>query len=204
MIRKGNEPDPVASERRPRPADSRTAEFVVVMGLVILTRAMDLGATYFFSPDLGSEANPLVRYLHLHWTGLLALTTVLVGVLGWCAHYDLFANRTRYPAPGLSFAEFAPLHWFGRPRHIVFFLIRFAKDWDLRIRFIGYAGSRLAILIGIIASSTWVAAGNWPWAERAYEAVFPAYPYGLMILGAVVLLYTFLRREYHHYLRLGD
>ena len=178
----------------------RVFEFLFLALLIVLTRISDLFVTKKYSPDLKFEANPLISFLKLHWSTFLIFQIILsLGVI-LCLFYDLFSKKTKYPDDkSLSFSEFAPIHWFGKKRHPIFFLLAFAKDWDLRIKFLGYAGSRLLILIGIIATISWVGLANSEMFISFYNSSFPLFPYGLVVLGAILSLYFFLKKEYHKF-----
>ena len=179
------------------------AEFTRLVTLLVITRIADLYTTFHLTPDLASEANPLVSVLQFRWVGLISISVILCLAITACLHYDLFSRRTVYPAdPTLSFEDFASIHWFGRKRPVLLFLLAFAKDTDLRLKYIGYAGSRLLIFIGIVAVMSWFGLANSSLFERFYSAWFPWFPYGLVVIGAVTCLYFFLRREYSIYRRL--
>jgi|GEM_PF-5809395 len=96
-------------------------------------------------------------------------------------------------------SELASCTLLARKRHPIFFLLAFAKDYDLRIKFIGYAGSRMLIFIGLIASASWIGLVESKHFEAVYNFCFPIFPYGLIIFGTVLLLYRFLKREYLSY-----
>ncbi len=179
---------------------SKNSEFFFLAFFMILTRLSDLYVTKKYSPDLKFEANPLISFLKLHWsTFLLCQFLLTLGVI-LCLYYDLFSSRTKYPEDkSLPFHDFAPIHWFGRKRHPIFFLLAFAKDWDLRIKFLGYSGSRLLILIGVIATMSWVGLANSQLFERFYNFCFPIFPYGFLVIGALLLLYLFLKKEFSRF-----
>ena len=177
-------------------ANAKT-EFAVLSSLLVVTRFADLYITYRLSPDLTSEANPLVSVLHFHWTGLIFISVLLCFLVGLCLYYDLFDRQTAYPSDtSLPFADFAPIHWFGRKRHVLFFLLAFAKNWDLRIKYIGFAGTRLLIFSGMVAVLSWLGLAYSAAFEAFYSNWFPVFPYGFVVIGAVFLLYLFLQREY--------
>ena len=177
-------------------------EFVVLVALMLITRFADLFVTFSFSPDLSLEANPVVGIMG--WSGFVGFSLTLVISVSICLYYDLFSRNTRYPEQGgLPFSDFAPIHWFGRKRHVLFFLLAFAKDWDLRIKFIGFAGSRLLVFIGIVASASWIGLVSSERFEALYNAVFPFFPYGLIIVGAVFLLFGFLKKEFRIYSKIA-
>lgn len=167
---------------------------------MVFSRATDWFFTHKYSPDLRFEANPMVSIFKFHWPEFILFSLVLLFSISFCLYYDLFSKRTIYPQnKNLPFSEFASIHWFGRKRHPISFLLAFAKDWDLRVKFLGFAGSRLLILISVIASISWVGLAESSSFEMFYNLVFPFFPYGIIVFGAVFLLYYFLRREYQVY-----
>jgi hypothetical protein len=167
-------------------------EFTLLVFFMITTRAADLFVTHKYSQNLKFEANPLVSFLEFHWFEFIIAQIFLTSSIAVCLYYDLFVSKTEYPKDmTLPFSEFAPLHWFGRKRHLIFFLLAFAKDWDLRIKFIGFAGSRLLIFVGLVATFSWLGLAKSSTFEKAYYFCFPVFPYGLIVLGAVLLLYLF-------------
>jgi len=181
-------------------AHLKRLEFAILVILMIFTRAADLLITYHYSPDLQHEANPLVSFFQFHWQEFLFSSFLLTSFLSLCLYYDFFTSNTSYPKEKhLGFSDFASVHWFGRKRHLAYFLLAFAKDWDLRIKFIGYAGSRLLIFIGTIAALSWLGLSESKYFEAFYNFCFPAFPYIFIIFGAVYLLYSFLKKEYVAY-----
>lgn len=175
-------------------------EFLSLLGVMLFSRVFDWYFTYKYSPDLKFEANPMVSLFNFQWLEFIFLSLFLILLISFCQYYDLFLSTTKFPdEKGLSFSEFASLLWFGRKRHFIFYLIAFAKDWDMRIRYIGYAGSRLLPIISFIAGASWIGISEYSWFEKAYSTSFPIFPYGLIIVGAPSFLFLFLRREYEHY-----
>ena len=53
-------------------------KFVLLTTLLVLTRVADIYTTYLSTPDLKTEANPLVSKFGLGWTGLLIAQVILL------------------------------------------------------------------------------------------------------------------------------
>ena len=59
----------------------------------LLLALADGGLTYWNTPDLTMEANPLVSKLGLGWGALAAANVVILGLLFWLAYYSFFQYK---------------------------------------------------------------------------------------------------------------
>ncbi len=89
--------------------------FITVSVWLITTRIYDAYETYLFTPDLHKEINPLVKYLHFGWAGLLLAITLLVVYIIISFYTFLFDNSVTLPKEsGLSFSAFFTTWYFGK------------------------------------------------------------------------------------------
>ncbi|MEX8547240.1 MAG: hypothetical protein V5804_06530 [Mucilaginibacter sp.] len=89
--------------------------FITVSLWIIITRIYDVYETYLFMPNLDREINPLVKYLHVGWTGLLLVITLLVVYIIFSFYKFLFDKPLSLPKEnGLNFSEFFTTWYFGK------------------------------------------------------------------------------------------
>ena len=68
----------------------KVTEYWLIITLLILTRIGDGVTTYFVTPDLKGEKNPLVTFLGFEWIGLFITGTLLVVFISYLGIFMLF------------------------------------------------------------------------------------------------------------------
>lgn len=87
--------------------------FLFLASLLTITRYADLQTTYFSTPDLKTEANPLVSKLNFGWTELIFSQVVFLGMLIyflWVYSFKTVQTPIVDPKPSLS--KFVSLFYF--------------------------------------------------------------------------------------------
>ena len=98
-------------------ADSKKKhiEFIVLLILVIITRAFDLLTTYLLTPDLSYEANPFITLFGLGWYGFILIQLLISLFVITANYYSLFKAKIELPTEkGLTFNRFQWYYTFGR------------------------------------------------------------------------------------------
>lgn len=80
----------------------------------LLLALADGGLTYWNTPDLTMEANPLVSKLGLGWGALGTVNIVILGLLFWLAYYSFFQYKTVYTKE-TKFTAYISQIVYGRP-----------------------------------------------------------------------------------------
>ena len=80
---------------------------------ILLTLA-DGGLTYWNTPDLTMEGNPLVSKLGLGWGALATANVVILGFMFWLAYYSFFQYKTVYTKE-TKFTAYVSRILFDRP-----------------------------------------------------------------------------------------
>ena len=128
-------------------------EFTTLMAAVILTRAADIIGTYYYTPNLGAEMNPMVKLFGLRWIGLLFIQILGISFIGFINYLSLFkTDVTKIDDKGLNFHEFLSMLYFNQINpwkwHYVYKTGLYGKDQSLNMY--GWLIPRIFIYVGLI------------------------------------------------------
>ena len=183
---------------RKQPMRPHRKEFIILSLCLLAARLLDLGTTYYWTPDLRNEANPFVALLGFGWPSLLVANALIVLGLLVALFFD-YRLPGRYPqAKNLAFLEFSELYYFGKRRHFIMFFVGEPHGWYLRLKAFGYVAPRGVLALSVLAVPDW-----WWWAISKYQRM-PALVHRLgLCIVAIGMIYSFiflfLRREYRFY-----
>lgn len=174
--------------------------------LMASVRAADVAVTYQFSPDLAFEGNPMVRFLGMGWAFLLAANLLAVVAIGACSlswlHKPIQYERSPDVHDVWSFASFACFnHVYSRPRFLWKRLFCTPKSWRHTIHLFGVVAPVTVIGVSAIAVFSWYAMYSFHWQAFSlfYKALWPVFPYGVIVPLVWVSTATFYRFEYQRY-----
>jgi hypothetical protein len=174
-------------------------EFSLLTLFFIVTRCWDIAATYFVTPDLEKETNPIVSIFGEGWTAVIVIQAILVAVIITVNYFSLFKIVTNYPSQrAFSFKEFVAYHYFGEKQNLIKMLYRFPKNKNVLIKALGYILPRALIVISIfISMSSTLLIVNDDYG-KFYDVAKPFY---YIVMVAIVFLFSvlFFKREYALY-----
>lgn len=167
---------------------------------VLSSRGYDAYATYQYTPDLSQESNPLVSVLGLDW---LALLTV-VGLLSLYAIYTYykatFQTYNFYPKEkGYSFSHFIGYTYLGRKSGWVSSFFKIPNDFQRFNYFVGHLLTPCLAFAGVVSTIMWILLNN----SDLYREIHSAEMiYSIIVLGNIVILYSWLSVNYKKYNRI--
>lgn len=175
-------------------------EFSVFSSLLIVSKGLDLFATWRYTPDLTNEFNPLVRYLGGGWGTLIASQLiVLIAILSSFA-YHLFSSRNYPRDRDLTLHEFACECLWGRHKPIWVLPFASPKGVMPKISILGYILIRLGIIVSLFGACSWyLNHAFYDTYGRFYNLMFPRFALMLCILIIGWLFLRFYIREYRIY-----
>jgi len=174
-------------------------EFVILSGLIIVTRAADLFSTYLLTPDLDYESNPFVKVFGARWLGFIAIQVIFLLLVMGANYYSLFRAKMVYPPKGgLSFIEFQRFYMFGDGN--IKERVSARLLWILRIHvgFVGYLLPRILIIYSTAIVIIHAMMYNGKPVPQNYIFIF----YGALLLGVLVLNKLFHFAHYRVYKRI--
>lgn len=137
--------------------------------IYLLLCCADGGLTYYNTPDLKLEANPLVSKLGLGWGALFtanAIGLALYALLAWC--YDTYYERIKPPhISAKGFWEYDAKLFYGENAKPVWLLYKFPKYWQPCWAMYGFAFAYSMILGRCIIIYQWLL--------HTFSISFPAY-----------------------------
>lgn len=174
-------------------------EFFLLTLFLIVTRCWDIAATYFVTPNLEKETNPIVSIFGQGWIAVIIIQAILVAVIIALNYFSLFKIKTSYPSQrGCSFKDFIAYYYFGEKQNLIKMLYRFPENKKVLIKALGYILPRALIVISIfISMSSTLLIVNDDYREF-YDV---AKPYYYIVMVAIVFLFSvlFFKREYALY-----
>jgi hypothetical protein len=160
---------------------------------LVAARGADLSTTYHFAPALQNEANPLVKFAGLGWSGLLTSQMIALLVNGVGLWFYAFGRTKHLPGAVQDGWRFASLCLYDRPLSRLQFLTailisrpRCKKDWYQHGRLLG-----LVVPWAVIVGSGFCTLGWWlihyfqiQWFKRFYFLIeLGSYPLSLIIIA---------------------
>lgn len=169
--------------------------FITVSLWIIITRIYDAYETYLFTPDLHKEINPLVKYLHFGWTGLLLAITLLVVYIIISFYTFLFDKSVTLPKEsGLSFSAFFTTWYFGKKEK---WYKAFYKFPDIK-RVHYFAGIFFASSISVAGFCTtlmWILINYTSWYYPKYHNItILLFGFSLCFLPSLLYIQTMYKR----------
>jgi hypothetical protein len=180
--------------------DMRWTAYIRTVIIIALLRAGDLYITYIYTPDLGSEWNPLVSLFGFTWYGFVIIQ---IGVITFISIMMFFYfNRTtqEIKPEGLALQDFCYVYFFGKLRPWPQRMFTFPRHLRPHLVLNGFIFMVVSIGISIFAiiNNALLLSGNTTYiafVEDHHKVYFPSV-FTLMIIAA---LYTFFLKEFDHY-----
>jgi hypothetical protein len=134
--------------------------FLVIINIIM--SISDLVITFIGSPDLSSEANPLVYTLSLSWKSLIICSLIFLVIIVMLLYYAFFRFK-RCVIQCDGFKQYISMLFFNRPDKFIWALYKFPKN-KIGLSYLGTSlGYVLAIVIPImklVAVFLWVGVIN--------------------------------------------
>ncbi len=178
---------------------SKSVRFFLTTLWILLSRSYDAYCTYQFTPDLSSEANPLVSILGMTWTPLLLVIGFLTLYAIWGYYKSIFEPIDFLPEErGYSFSNVAAYTYLGYKGEWYQTLFKIPNSLN---RFNQYMGQLLApclVYAGIVSTVMWVLMNN----ANFYRGLHSVHLiYGILIAGCLMIIYRWNRAKYVEYLQ---
>ena len=174
-------------------------EFYFLAAFLVLTRLADIIATYYVTPDLARETNPLVSVLGQGWLPLIGVQVVLVAAVIVLNYYALFKITVAHPTQrGFSLRDFATTYYLGQKQNWLTLLYKLPHRWTVFVRVFGFCLPRILIAVGILVSvsSTLLVVSD------GYRDLYSTFRPALYVIIVVIALYyyrDFFKVEYAVY-----
>jgi len=176
----------------------KTLKFLIILLWILFSKCYDIYCTYLHTPDLSTEANPLVSILGFNWFWLL----IVIGALTMYTCYTLYLISFKpiklYPLDkGYSFSNFIAYMYFGKKSSWLSIIYRVPPMRNKRfhytfgnifVRYLGFAG--------IVSTVMWLLINN----SEAYRVIHNHLViYGILISGTFIILYNYYKTNYNKY-----
>lgn len=173
--------------------------FILLTILLLLSRGADIASTYFATPDLAGEMNPIQAIFNGGWTGVLLVNLLIVILALYAAYFQM--HRYQPKPTSIRFSSiWSYISWcyYDNPNLFSKVLYKIPTDRKTSWAHFGYALPRALILGGLLAAFHNVALGT---GLGVYQEVVAAvkrpslFIYGLIIASFLYFLYHFARKE---------
>jgi hypothetical protein len=121
--------------------------FLTIINLI--ASILDLVLTYIGTPDLSSEANPLIYTFGLGWSSLIISSIIFFVVIMFLLYYAFFLFK-RVVIQCDGFKQYISMLFFNRPDKFIWTLYKFPKNKVGLSYFTAGLGCVLALIIPIM------------------------------------------------------
>ncbi|MEM0896719.1 MAG: hypothetical protein AAGJ79_07510 [Verrucomicrobiota bacterium] len=184
--------------------------FLIYFATLLAARGADLGSTYYFSPDLAREGNPVAVSLG-SWPSILVVQAVAFVVIAGLLAVYCYGRTHRASREGLKKVEYAADCLLGDPSRTravwstFLFLWPLPKNWLQYGRLLGFVLVNAVIVVSFLAAFCWWMLWGWKveWFNTFYgSASIAGYPGGLVYLFGIFVsiaaaLFVFYGTELH-------
>ena len=93
-----------------------TKTYITTAGYIILLRLLDLGLTFFYTPELHYEWNPVVSVFGYSWMGMLVTQILLISFIIFVMSFYFSKKPLSNPPHDLSFKEYIYYYFHNKKR----------------------------------------------------------------------------------------
>lgn len=93
-----------------------TKDYITTAGYLILLRLFDLGLTFFYTPELRYEWNPIVSIFGYSWLGMLLTQILLIGIIIFVMSFYFSKKPLTNPPSDLSFNDYIYYYFYNKRR----------------------------------------------------------------------------------------
>lgn len=174
--------------------------YFLTIALIVLLRATDLLLTWFYTPDLDTEYNPLVSILGHSWGGLIGTQLLFLVMIALCGAYYFFKPKRNVECKGLNFPDFIYYYFFHTLKPWPQRFFSKVVDRNAHMLFNGFMFLSVAILISLFAilnNSLLLMRAEWyeQFLLHHYSYFFPS----VFITIAALSAFLFFGIEYRRY-----
>ena len=176
-------------------------KYIITILILFLLRGLDLLLTYWYTPNLKSEYNPLVSIFGASWFGLVGTQFLFLLVIAFFGSFYFSRPAIIVSIPKLNFSDFIYCYFFGKlkPWPQRFFSI--PNNMNAHLIFNGYMFIAVAGLVSSFAIvNNFLLIVDLVWYRQLlmvyYQQIFP-----LVFLGVILsAFFYFFVGEYKRYL----
>ncbi|MCB0663109.1 MAG: hypothetical protein KDC24_10240, partial [Saprospiraceae bacterium] len=174
-------------------------KFLSLTAWLVITRTVDVFATFQFTPDLQKEANPMVSVFGLHsWSIMLTVISLLVAGVIYLYYIHVFKKDLPHPVEkGMAFSEFSGYLFFGEKRPWYHMLYHIPKGLKRNVQVMGVILPYGLAFAGLVSTLMWYGIYFLPELYRPYHSVFAIWT--LLGLGCIASWLIFAWVEFDKY-----
>lgn len=178
-----------------------TKDYITAAGYIILLRLLDLGLTFFYTPALRYEWNPVVSVFGYSWLGMLITQILVISFIIFVMSFYFYKNPIIDLPNDLTFKEYIHFYFFDEIR-------KQKKKWYKPTRYnfrraLAYNGfilMTLAIAVSYLAIINNIMVINKVQSYSMFIIKYGNYFYpSILILLAILSFYAFFIIEYRTY-----
>jgi hypothetical protein len=184
--------------------NSKWYKFLLVTVWLVVTRVIDVYATFKFTPDLTREANPLVSVLGLNnWTVLIIILSLLTLGVIFLYYIHIFKKDFKFPSEkGMGYLDFSGFLFFGKPEKWYAIFCKIPVGWKKNLQILGVMLPYGLAIAGLISTLMWYGIYLLPELYRPYHSVVLIW--GIIGIGCFASWFIFAYSEYKNYLQKGE
>jgi hypothetical protein len=180
----------------------RWKHYILLVSAIVALRFSDLIITYYYTPNLKYEWNPLVSLFNVSWPGFILTQTAIVLFVSLLMFFYFNRPSAVTALKNLSFADYIYVYFFDKLRPWPNRIFRFPIHWRKHLIFNGYIFMTVTLLISgfaIIHNLLLInrVASYARFVVRHYRLYFPI----AFMLMAILSVYSFFIIEYLNYRR---
>jgi hypothetical protein len=174
-------------------------KFISLTTWLVLTRAIDVYATFQYTPDLTMEANPLVSVFGLNsWSVLISIIVTLLVFVIYLYYIHIFKRDLPYPEEkGYSFSEFAGYLYFGKKRPWYEMMYRIPFDLKQNLQVMGVILPYGLAFAGLVSTLMWYGIYFLPELYTPFHNVWAIWI--IIGVGCIASCIWFVKGEYKIY-----
>ena len=129
-----------------------TKTYITTAGYIILLRLLDLGLTFFYTPELQYEWNPVVSVFGYSWLGMLVTQILLVSLIIFVMSFYFYKKPLLDLPRDLSFKEYIYYYFHNKKRTTKKKLLDFnRRSLDRVLAYNGFILMTLSISVSYLA-----------------------------------------------------
>ncbi|RYE15715.1 MAG: hypothetical protein EOP45_18255 [Sphingobacteriaceae bacterium] len=176
-------------------------EFATLLMAVIVTRTFDIIGTFYYTPNLKAELNPMVRLFGFQWVGIISLQVAAIIFVACINYYSLFRTAIiPVGIKGLNFHGFLSSLYFNEltPWKWKYVVTKPLLGKNQALNMYGWLIPRILIYVGIVLMFFFTLLDFIP-AYRQIHKFFVVPMYLLMFSAMPVCYYWYHKFRYEKY-----
>ncbi len=172
-------------------------KFIIISILLIISRTFDAITTYFYTPDLSHECNPLISIFGLGWIHLIVVQVLLIGIAIYLFHFYTFKKvDTVEFNKNTNLKEFVSIFNFNNKNNFYKIFYKLPTNKNALKYSLGYVLTYSLIFIGfIVGTSTTFLITSETYKQIYKNYNVPLLLYLMMMLTIIIISVKFYRNE---------